>query len=271
MYSPCVRPVVIAQRLLYIAVRVLGPGVLPGRRDAWKDPVETEIWNSFNAQWQELCGIWDSAALYQRPQSGRSGFALLLLREGRGVGFIRVTASRLRAEKEFSVMRAVHAARPETFSIARPLGHGHGGEWAWLATESVPNYPLGAVRRSTTREKVTAEISTVLDEVLQRGSETPRHWQGSHGDLAPWNLRTEWGGAVRVIDWEDAAFAPPGVDLLYGALTAHLTFGARLPTATNIEAAQWVAELVSTRRTVDEGMGSVNNRLLAALECVPAH
>ena len=105
--------------------------------------------------------------------------------------------------------------------------------------------------------------------MLSRPEGTPAHWRGSHGDLSPWNLRTELRGAVRIIDWEDAGFAPPGVDELYGGLTAHLTFGTPAPSSTNAEAAAWVGDLVAKRRSPDESPRSVNNRLLAALAAVP--
>lgn len=270
MHSPCRPTAVFIQRALYGAVRLLGPHALPGSRDSWEDPVPSGVWESFVEEWHALFGAWDSAALYRRPQGDRTGFAILLLRDGRGVGFVRVATSREAVQKEFDVMRGVYKARPTTFIIARPACWGAAEEWAWLATESVPNYPLGAVKRADVRLSVTTEIGDILDKVLVRTEDTPSHWRGSHGDLSPWNLRRELRGAVRVIDWEDAGFAPPGVDELYGALTAHLTFGSPLPCSTNQEAATWLATMISARRDSDKGPKSINNRLLGALAAVPS-
>lgn len=269
MHSPC-RPVaVFAQRALYGAVRLLGPRVLPGKRASWVDPLPHDTWETFVDEWRQLFGTWDSAALYRRPQSHRTGFAILLLRDGRGAGFVRVTTSCDAAQKEFVVMRGVYRARPTTFTVARPAGWGATDEWAWLATESVPNYPLGAVKRADTRTTVITEIGDILDDVLVRTEDTPADWRGSHGDLSPWNLRTEVGGAVRVIDWEDAGFAPPGVDELYGALTAYLTFGSPISCSPSQEAAAWLRRVISARRAPNEGPTSINNRLLAALISAP--
>ncbi len=270
MYSPCALPAVFAQRALYVAVRVLGPRIMPGRRDAWSDPIESEVWEAFVDEWHAAFGAWDSMALYRRPQRGRTGCAILLLREGRGVGFVRITTDRERASNEFAVMSGVHAARPATFRIARPVGWGSMDGWSWIGTESVPNYPLGAVRRESVRLKVIDELAGILDDVLPRASSVPRGWRGSHGDFSPWNLRTEIGGAVRVIDWEDAGFAPPGIDALYGGLTAHLTFGTALPRSTNQEAVEWIGRVLMSRRADDEDANELNSRLIELLRTVPA-
>ena len=265
MHSPCARPVVFAQRALYGAIRVFGPRILPGPRETWDDPLESDVWGMFVDQWRSEFGTWDSAALYRRPQSGRTGCAVLLFRDGRGVGFVRVTTSEARVEREFRVLDGVHAARPTTFAVARPRAWGAERGWAWLGTESVPNYPLGAVRRASVRLPVIDELGSILDGVLPRAESVPAHWRGSHGDLAPWNLRTELGGAVRVIDWEDADYAPPGTDIVYSGVTAHTTFGTALPTDVNAEAVGFVADLIAARRAIDEDAGSLNNRLLDAM------
>jgi hypothetical protein len=269
MYSPCVAPAILAQRTLYVAVRLLGPKILPGRRESWSEPIEADVWQTFVDEWRDSFGPWDSAALYRRPQLGRTGCTLLLLRRGRGVGFVRISPDSARVAREFSVMKGVHAARPSTFAIARPVGCGTEAGWSWVGTESVPNYPLGALRRHSVRHAVAEEISAILDGFLARPADVPSDWRGSHGDFAPWNLRTELSGRVRVIDWEDAAFAPANVDLLYGDLTSHLTFGTPLPPLASVDSARWMAEVVRRRLAPEEGANSINSRLLELLATVP--
>lgn len=269
MHSPCAPAAVFAQRALYAAVRFAGPRIIPGRRDSWNYPVDSETWLGFVEEWHALFGDWDSIALYRRPQRDRDGCALLLLRRGRGVGFIRITADDARARNEFAVMRGVHRASPETFMIAEPLGLGSRDGWSWLATATVPNYPLGAVRQRPVRARVINEIADILDDVVERSDGIPAGWRGAHGDLAPWNLRTDLFGRVIVIDWEDAVFAPSGSDLLYAELTAQVTFRSRPPESTTAEAAEWISSILGARRTTDEEVGSINNRLLAALALVP--
>ena len=141
-------------------------------------------------------------------------------------------------------MTAIHAARPTSFDVARPMAQGRIAEGAWLINESLPNYPLGSVRNPEVRNRVADEIGEVLGAALGRADGVPTHWRAAHGDLAPWNLRTLLNGAVRVIDWEDAGYAPPGVDRLYGALTAHLTFGTPVPDAAPSEAIDWVTRQI---------------------------
>ena len=44
-----------------------------------------------------------------------------------------------------------------------------------------------------------------------------------HGDFAPWNLRRTGPGELVLVDWEDAAYGPPGADeVFYQACQAAL-------------------------------------------------
>lgn len=269
MHSPCTAPAVLAHRLLFGAVRIVGARVLPGERASWPDPIDPDSWRECVRDWQELVGAWDSVALYQRPQQGRSGFSVLLLREGRGVGFVRVSPDHERAAHEFAVLEGLQRAEPESFTAARPLGFGTVDGYSWVASASVPNYPLGAVRQRAVRLRVIEEIGDVLETVLTHTAGQPTGWRGAHGDASPWNLRTDLLGRVIVIDWEDAGFAPAGADLLYADLTAQLTFRGQRAASSSPEAAEWVRALLSARRVDGEGADSINNRLLTALDAIP--
>lgn len=265
MHSPC-RPVAVAaQRALYLAARVAGSWVIPGERGVRADPLPEPEWQELVARWQTVVGSFDELVLYRRPQAGRSGFAALLLRRGRGVGFARFQPDAVRVEREFEVVSAVHAAAPSSFGVARPLATGRLADGGWLVNESLPNYPLGAVRDPVVRDRVAEEIGDVLTEVLPRDDGVPAHWRGAHGDLAPWNLRTLLGGAVRVIDWEDACYAPPGVDRLYAALTAYTTFGTPLPEAAAGEAIDWVTRQITGRAHADTADVALPLKLLAGM------
>lgn len=269
MYSACLPRGVTLQRGLYAAVRLLGPRIMPGVRASWDDPVQPEVWQSLTEDWREVLGPWDSIVLYRRPNRERVGFAVLLLKAGRSVGFLRVTPSARRAEREYSIMRGIHGAAPVTFTIPEPIAFGSCDGWGWLATRSMPNRPLGALREPRARHAIAAEVGEILDQVLPRGPDTPSHWRGNHCDFAPWNLRTGRHGSVHVIDWEDAAYAPPGTDLLYGDLTARITFGTPLPSRTAREASDWLKDRLSTAILVGEAPNSLKNRLLDELRRVP--
>lgn len=266
MRSMC-RPLsVTIQRAAAAAVMLAGPRVIPGQRSIRSIPVPAPEWAALRTAWRSAVGSWDDEVLYRRPQSGRHGFALLLLRRGRGLAFIRVSPDAERTAREYSVMLGVHAARPDTFRVAFPLAEGSRHGWGWMAVESGPNHPTGALRRAADRLRVVDEITDILTRTLHRDADTPAHWVGCHGDLSPWNVRTGRGRSVWVIDWEDAQFGPPGADLLYSGLTAELTFGSPVVRGAEPEAIEWMRNLVSNRRQPDETELSENNRLLAALD-----
>jgi hypothetical protein len=263
---PACKPVSVAlQRATCAAVMLAGPIVLPGRQTGFRAPLDSEAWSELLAGWRSRVGRWDDMVLYHRPQSHRRGFAALLLRDGRGLAFVRVAPDAGRTAHEFAVMRGVHAGRPRSFRIALPLAQGTVAGYGWLAVESGPNYPLGAVRHSEVRRRVVAEVGELLAPVLDRPVGTPGHWRPCHGDLAPWNLRVARGGRVWVVDWEDAGFAPPGADELYSRLTAQITFGRPAVRAADRECVDWMTAMITARRSPDEPANSENTRLLAAL------
>ncbi len=268
MYSPCAPLAVLAQRALFVAVRTVGPWVIPGQRATWTEPAG-DAWEALCVAWHEALGPWDSIALYHRPDEGRTGFALLLLAKGRALAFIRVATDPARTQREYAVLRGLHEAAPRSFVTAVPIARGEAHGWGWLATESVPNYPLGALRREDTRHAVAREIEDILPGVIERPPGTPERWTPCHGDFSPWNVRTDLRGRVWVIDWEDADYAPPGVDLLYGDLTARTTFGSPLPASADPAAADWVAGRVRQRLSAGEDRSSINHRLLAELARIP--
>jgi len=269
MHAACKPFSVAVQRVMCASIMLGGTGLLPGRQTGFQPPLAPEPWSELQSQWRCRIGRWNAMVLYLRPQSGRRGFAVLLLRDGRGLAFVRVSADPNRTAREFAVMSAVHAARPRTFRIARPLASGTASGCGWMAVESGPNYPLGAVRRPEVRRRVVAEVGGILTAALDRPAGTPDHWQACHGDLAPWNLRVALGGRAWVVDWEDAGFAPPGADRLYSELTAQITFGGRAVTDVDPECIDWMTTVISARRSPGERADSENARLLAALARLP--
>lgn len=260
---------VLAQRVLYAGVRILGPRIIPGAREPWEHPLPEDRWRDLVDRWSGSVGRVDSAAMYYRPQAGRTGFSVLLLREGRGVGFARVSTESERLAHEAKVIAALNAARPESFRVAGLLGSDTSDDVGWLLTESVPNYPLGAVRRASARASVAAELSTILAGALPRPSGVPAHWTPAHGDFSPWNLRTHLNGSIQVIDWEDAGYAPPGVDVLYGGLTAHVSMGTPLPGSAPAEARGWVDELLSDRIDTQPETAHLNGQTREILRSIP--
>ena len=269
MHSPC-RPLkVLAQRALWAGVRVAGPRLIPGERVVWQAPLPDDDWQGLLTQWRDAAGPFDGLTVYHRPQTGRTGFAALLLRAGHGVAFARLHPDAGRTQREFIVVSGVHRAQPRSFRVAEPIATGSGA-LAWMLTASVPNYPLGALRSARRRSAVADEIGEILAGVLERPADVPAHWVPAHGDFTPWNVRTDLGGRVLVIDWEDAGYAPPGADALYGALTAHTTFGAPLPADAPEEARDWLDALIAERAARESGSAAANAELRRLLDSIPA-
>lgn len=270
MHSPCRIPAVLAQRALFAAVLVAGPRVIPGERASWAPPLPDDEWAHVLREWEHATGGFDALSLYRRPQAGRSGFAALLLRAGRGVAFARVHPDAARVQREHDVLSALHRAGPATFRVAEPLAAGAAGDGGWMLTASVPNYPLAALRRAGRRAAVIDEIGALLGGILPRDADTPAHWTPAHGDFTPWNARTDLRGRVHVIDWEDAAYAPPGLDALYNALTMNATFGTPLPPTAPHEAQARLAAALAERISRDAGAAEEDDALRRALMSIPA-
>ena len=269
MHSPCKTSKVWAQRALYAAVRVFGPAVIPGDRAPWTDVIDESLWRELSNEWEPLIGDIDAAALYTRPQSERHGWSALLFRRGIAIAFARVDPDWTRIRSEFEVLNLVHAAKPRTFQVVRPIGAGQAGSRSWMLSTSVPNYPLGAVRKRATRSRVATEISEILSVRLPRPDGVPAHWTPAHGDFSPWNTRTQLSGVVRVIDWEDAGYAPPGLDDLYGDVTAFATFGGERPRPTIPETRAWLRQRLERRVSEQPSASRDQTRLMEILDDVP--
>lgn len=240
---------VLAQRTLHRAVLIAGPWLLPGRREEWEPPVDG--WDALLAEVAEAVGRVDGVALYLRPQSTRTGAAALLLRDGRPVGFLKVREG---LEREAGVLRLLDGGD----GFRAPVVLGEGPSWLVMsAMEPVPARPA----RKVDVVDLTARIQRLL-ATLPKPPGTPGHWLPMHGDLTPWNLRRTRGRVPWLIDWEDAAWAPPGADEVYFRAAETTLFGVDpVPTGYAEAAAHW--EAVISKRHDDLPL---NGGMLAALE-----
>ena len=163
MHSPRRPTRVLAQRALYLGVRVLGSRVVPGERSEWQPPLPETEWHHLLAAWRAVVGDFDSLVLYRRPQTGRTGFAALLLHAGRGSAFARFHPDAERIEREFACPPRSPRRGPKTFGVARPIAESAIKKGARGCSASpCPTIPLGAVRHPATRGRVADEISEVL-------------------------------------------------------------------------------------------------------------
>ncbi|QXJ24371.1 phosphotransferase [Actinomadura graeca] len=209
-----------AQWALYGAVAAFGTRVVPGPRVRWEPPGGPERWEALATR----VGPFDGLALYERPQASRTGLAAVLLRSGRPVGFLKLRDEPGELDREERALSAFPGGRAEGFRVPRVLDRGETAGWHWMVIEAMPPRPARPVR-GVALEPLLTDLQRRLKEVLPRPQEVPAHWVPMHGDLTAWNLRHCGPGEPWLIDWEDAAWAPPGADLVYYEATHTTVFG----------------------------------------------
>ncbi|MDR7382459.1 phosphotransferase [Promicromonospora iranensis] len=251
-----------AQWGLYYATAVLGTRFVPGERVNWEPPGGGARWDALTT----CLGPFDDLALYERPQASRTGLAALLLREGRPVGFLKLREEPAELDREHRAMVALTDARPETFRVPRVLDRGSTDGWHWMLIEAMPPRPAAPARRIVL-PRVLADIQRCLEPLLPRARDVPVHWRPMHGDLTPWNLRRCGRGLPWLIDWEDAAWAPPGADQVYYAVTSAAVLGRSSVAPSepeHVEAARfWLDRM--TARSGDDHDAPLTARLITEL------
>lgn len=259
---------VAAQWALWGVASVAGSRGLPGDRVLWEPPGGDESWSHLRARlpW------FDEFAVYARPQASRahSGLAMLLLREGDAVGFLKIRENPGELDREENGLRAFGDGSTRTFRAPHVLDRDTTAGLHWMLVSAMPARPASPAW-GTDIGPVLDELQGHLADVLPRPARTPDHWQPMHGDLTAWNLRRVGPGLPWLIDWEDTAWAPPGADLLYYLATSRAAFGkspVRLskagPDVDLAEAADFWRTRVTGRSSADHDAG-FTNRLLAEL------
>ncbi len=135
LYAPCRAGAVLAHRLAWVSTAVFGPGILPGRRMPWVPPIEPVVWAGLLSAWTQVVGAFDTFAVYERPAGPRPGLALLLIRGGRAVGFVKLRGGDAdRMANEARALKIVAAARPRRFLVPELLDTGTISSWNYLIT-----------------------------------------------------------------------------------------------------------------------------------------
>lgn len=271
MYAPCKPWTVLAHRLAWTVVSLLGPAALPGRRTAWAPPTEGDTWCGLLDQWQALLGRLEEFSLYRRRPAGRGGFNVVALREGEPRALVKVrNGDGARLVNEHDALERLRDFGPQSFSIPEPLALGDYAGWHYLALTPLPARPHRPPR-DPPLSSIVREVEAAL-AARPRPAGTPPHWRPMHGDFTPWNLRRLDDGQLVLFDWEDAAWGPPGADeTLYRATKAALGADSEADARAGHEeaVAYWSQRLHAEPET---GVGSerkVARRLRALLRAAP--
>lgn len=253
------------QQALWLGARVGGGALLPGRREPWVPPVEQEAWAELMRQWTAAVDRpVDGLAIYERLQHQRAALTVMVC-AGPASALVRVRPHPGEFAGELAVSRAAAAAGLRTFRVPAMVGQGAvpGAHWvAYEAIASRPHLPRYRLSRET-----FSEIAALVEEVVPRPPGAPAHWRGAHGDLVPWNVRRA-RGTTWVIDWEEASWAPPGLDALYlRATVASMRVGPVRPLAVVPEQDEARRRLVQIVRDQPNSPAELRSqrRLLAAL------
>lgn len=219
MYAACRITGVWGQRLVWAGVTLLGPHIIPSRNTRWEPPIEPDTWRELLLLWRAELGNFDSMVVYERPQAGRGGLAVLPLSDGDPIAFVKLRDDGEPLRIEAQALTSLLSMGPRTFSIPRPLATGRTGRWHHLICTPLP--------RGVHRVPSSPELDTILEEIeaglssIPRPSGIPHHWRPMHGDFTPWNLRQFSEGGLLLIDWEESGWGPPGADrVLYLASEA---------------------------------------------------
>ncbi len=262
-YTACRGEAVRAQRAAWVATAALGTHALRGRAAPWKAPMSHEVWASLVARWRHVVGGFDSMAI-AHPVASRPELRLLLLsqHEPRATVKLRSSATDL-ARHEVSVLAMMAESRPRSHRTPQVLGAGEVEGWSYLLLTPLP----AKIHRPPDHPPlsgIVGEISVGLGRLDRLGS-VPHHWQPMHGELAPWTLRRTADGALVLLDWEGAAWGPPGADEVFYRAAAAAIDG-RPPGPTHVrEAVDFWRRRVQEGRAPDRVAGAFAARFVEAL------
>jgi hypothetical protein len=179
-------------------------------------------------------GPLSGLAMIDPRQSHRPRAALLAVRHGVPVAFVKVNALPEELERERLALDHL-AAAPVSCRIPRVLDAGRWGEVSWMATSAMTSGWTTPVTELPVGWRTGQEFGSLV-ELL--GPRPAPEAVALHGDLTPWNLR-RCAGDTWLLDWEDACWGPSGADEAYFHATATAVCGAPLRSTSSELAAFW--------------------------------
>jgi hypothetical protein len=207
----------------------------------------------------------EMAVILGVPRLNRKPVLQVLASDGSVVGYVKAAWNDLTAglvRNEARVLADLAAAAPRTFTPPVLVAAGPWGELELIAASALPNAsrpdqaqvfdpPMAVIAeiaglwgRSTARladspywagvrERLAAHggsdvLHRAVDWIERQHGETEIAFGAWHGDFTPWNM-ARLGDAVYLWDWERAAAAPAGLDLLHFLFQSVCRFDHKAP------------------------------------------
>jgi len=223
LFTPCTGRSIWTHRAAWVATRILGHHALLGRVSHWKNPFSETTTKLLTGRLVRNIGAFDGIAGYQRLQSDRRGFALLLLNGSKAVGFLKLREGNTELlHNEHQALLRLSETKPAAITVPTVLDYGSLEDWNFLLVSALPSTPH-RVHKDPPLSAVLLDIETALS-TMRRPANMSDTWRPMHGDLTPWNLRQLRNGSLTLFDWEDASWGPEGADeVLYRATEAALS------------------------------------------------
>jgi hypothetical protein len=201
----------------FARVAAVGPLALPVTRRAWVRRSQFSL-PSGESAWQRIRDalVPDQTRhltwVFFRSQWRVSRFAAM--------GLDRVGSARAFIAVEPADVRTFHPSfTSDVVRIPELLGEFEAGNWAGRRFEVVPRLSRTPSCAWQQIVAVAEDVSARLTDSLSRPPDLPAHWRPMHGDFTPWNLREDRAGRLWLLDWENAAWAPRGADLMRYAVS----------------------------------------------------
>jgi hypothetical protein len=265
LYGPCRAAGRLAHWAAWHAVLLGGATLIPGRSQRWVPPVGPDEWRALEGRWRTHVGPYDTIAVYEQPQATREGCALLPIRDGRAVAFIKLrTTGEDGLSREGRALTLVAGSSVDTFWTPEHIASGSSETVDWLAMSPLPRGRHRPARQPPLPDLI-ADVQGALAGV-PRPRDVPATWRPMHGDLTPWNLRVARDGRLLLIDWEDAGWGPPGADATYFWAAAAALWGTAPPEVDREAAAFWRRRIAhSTRDGADSRLRQRLDRTLETM------
>lgn len=219
LHASCRPTVIAAHHAVWGAVGLAGPRIMPGPAVPWLPPMPVATWQGLCDHWTDRLESYDGIAIYERPQSQRVGFGVLVFQHDRPVAFVKVQRGDPRGDTTWNALSAMAANPLRDCEVPLPLARGEFEGWTWMASSAIPGRPHRLAHRPPI-QRIAADISDRLRTALDPTDDVPAHWEPMHGDLAPWNLRRVGLRGLWLLDWDDCGWGPPGADAVYYEATS---------------------------------------------------